>query len=146
MTRRTRTVLVASAALLTLLGSPAAAAPACDRGCAVAAVDGYVRALVTHDAAAVALHPRATRVEAGLPTGFSGEQIRRDLEHGPQYRLIRGVRDVRYAVEGATVTADFVLDVGPPGLAVTTAAVHETFVLDRGLIRTIVADVAIGAR
>lgn len=135
-------VLVPIAATLALTG---AAAPSCDDTCRVDAARAYVSALVTHDPVDVPLHPEATRVEAGLPTGFSGEQIRADLRFGPQYRVIQRVRDEFYAVDGDVVTADFVLDVGLPGLPLTSARVHETFTLDTGQLRTIVADIALGS-
>ena len=107
----------------------------------IAAAASYVAALVDHDPSSVPLHPAATRVENGVPTGFSGPQIRFDLAHGPQYRVIERVRDERYRRTGDTVTADYLLDVGV-GTQLTTARVHETFGLVNGLIKTIVADIA----
>jgi hypothetical protein len=74
---------------------------------------------------------------------FSGAQIRADLRFGPQYRVIQGVRDEHYSVDGDVVTADFTLDVGLLGVAPTSARVHETFTLDGGPLRTIVADITI---
>jgi len=130
-------VLAAAAALG---GTPAAAAPACDDGCRIDAARAYVEALATHDASDVPLHPDATRVEAGIQTGFSGEQIRSDLEHGPQYRVIEGVRDARFVADGETVVADFALDLVTP---VVGSRVHEVFTFEGGRIRTIVADIAL---
>jgi hypothetical protein len=124
------------------------AAPAHDRTAApadhqIAAAASYVAALVDHNPSSVPLHPTATRVENGVPTGFSGPQIRFDLEHGPQYRVIQRVRDERYRRTGATVTADYLLDIGVGvGAQLATARVHETFELVNGLIKTIVADIA----
>ncbi len=109
-------------------------------------VDGaraYVAALVDHDPSEVPLHPRATRVEAGLQTGFSGEQIRTDLRYGPQYRVIAGVRDAEYRTEGDVVVADYLLDVALLGIPLTTVRIHETFAFEDGLIRRIVADIAL---
>lgn len=103
----------------------------------------YVAALVDHDPAGVPLHPRAVRFEEGVQTGFSGPQIRFDLRFGPQYRVINGVRDERYTVTGDVVTADYVLDVGAPGVPLTTARVHETFAFDGGRIATIVAEITL---
>jgi hypothetical protein len=100
-----------------------------------------VAALVDHDPSSVPLHPAATRVENGVPTGFSGPQIRSDLEYGPQYRVIQRIRDERYRRTGDTVTADYLLDVGV-GAQLATARVHETFELVNGLIKTIVAAIA----
>jgi hypothetical protein len=130
-------ILAASAALG---GTPAAAAPACDDDCRIGAARTYVEALATHDASAVPLHAEATRVEAGIQTGFSGEQIRFDLENGPQYRVIEDVRDARFTTDGETVVADFELDLVAPAVG---ARVHEVFTFEGEEIRTIVADIAL---
>lgn len=135
-------VPVVLAAAAALGGSPAAAAPACDDACRIDGARAYVEALATHDASAVPLHPEVTRVEAGIQTGFSGEQIRFDLEHGPQYRVIEEVRDARYTADGDTVIADFTLDLVAP---VVGARVHEVFTFEGDQIRTIVADIALTA-
>lgn len=128
------------AALLTAAGPPP---PACDDTCRIGAARAYLDALVSHDPSAVPLHPAATRTEAGLPTGFSGAQIRADLRYGPQYRVITGVRDARFTAHGDQVIAEFTLELFPP---VIGARVHEVFTLDDGLITTIVADIAVVAR
>jgi hypothetical protein len=133
---------VVLAAVAALAGTPAAAAPACDDDCRIDSARAYVEALATHDASAVPLHPEATRVEAGIQTGFSGEQIRFDLEHGPQYRVIEAVRDAQFTAEGDTVTADFALDLVVP---VVGSRVHEVFTFEGERIRTIVADIALTA-
>jgi hypothetical protein len=131
---------VVLAAVAALGGTPAAAAPACNDDRRIDAARAYVEALATHDAADVPLHPEATRVEAGIQTGFSGEQIRFDLEHGPQYRVIEEVQDARFAADGETVVADFALDLVTPAVG---SRVHEVFTFEGGQIRTIVADIAL---
>jgi hypothetical protein len=131
---------VVLAAIAALGGTPAAAATACDDDCRIGAARAYVEALASHDASAVPLHPKATRVEAGIQTGFSGEQIRFDLENGPQFRLIEEVRDAQFRAEGETVVADFELDLVAPAVG---ARVHEVFTFEGEQIRTIVADIAL---
>ena len=128
------------AAIAALGGTPAAAAPACHDDCRIGAARAYVEALASHDASAVPLHPDATRVEAGIQTGFSGEQIRFDLEHGPQFRLIEEVRDAQFRAEGETVVADFELDLIAPAIG---SRVHVVFTFEGEQIRTIVADIAL---
>jgi hypothetical protein len=136
-----RTIIpVVLAAVAALGATPAAAATACDDACRIDGARAYVEALATHDASAVPLHPEATRVEAGIQTGFSGEQIRFGLEHGPQYRVIEAVRDARFTAEGDTVTADFELDLVVP---LVGSRVHEVFTFEDNRIRTIVADIAL---
>jgi hypothetical protein len=140
---RRAVIPVVLAAVAALTGAaPAAAAPSCDDDCRIQAARAYVEALVSHDASEVPLHPDATRVEAGIQTGFSGEQIRFDLEHGPQFRLIKAVRDARFTTEGETVVADFALELVAP---VVGSRVHEVFTFSGGEIRTIVADIALTA-
>lgn len=126
-------------------GTGVASASTCDDACRVDGARAYVAALADHDPSAVPFHPDATRVEAGLPTGFSGDQLRADLRFGPQYRIIRAVSDETYHVRGdGVVVAEFTLSVGAGPVGLTTARVHETFRYDDGLIREIVADIRIG--
>lgn len=126
-------------------GAGVASASTCDDACRVDGARAYVAALVDHDPSAVPFHPDATRVEAGLPTGFSGDQLRADLRYGPQYRIIRGVSDETFRVRAdGVVVADFTLSVGVGPVGLTTARVHETFRYESGLIREIVADIRIG--
>lgn len=126
-------------------GAGVASASTCDDACWVDGARAYVAALVDHDPSAVPFHPAATRVEAGLPTGFSGDQLRADLRYGPQYRIIRGVSDETFRVRAdGAVAADFTLSVGVGPVGLTTARVHETFRYESGLIREIVADIRIG--
>ena len=140
---RRAVIPVVLAAIAALGGTPAAAAPACDDDCRIGAARAYVEALASHDASAVPLHPEATRVEAGIQTGFSGEQIRFDLEHGPQFRLIEEVRDAQFRAEGETVVADFELDLVAPAVG---SRVHEVFTFEGEQIRTIVADITLTVR
>ncbi len=126
-------------------GAGVASASTCDDACRVDGARAYVAALADHDPSEVPFHPDATRVEAGLPTGFSGDQLRADLRFGPQYRIIRAVSDETYRVRGdGVVVAEFTLSVGAGPIGLTTARVHETFRYDDGLIREIVADIRIG--
>ncbi|WP_226357449.1 hypothetical protein [Pseudonocardia sp. ICBG601] len=126
-------------------GAGVASASTCDDACRVDGARAYVAALADHDPSAVPFHPHATRVEAALPTGFSGDQLRADLRFGPQYRIIRAVSDETYRVRGdGVVVAEFTLSVGAGPIGLTTARVHETFRYEDGLIREIVADIRIG--
>ena len=143
--RHTLLVPVTSLVVLAGTAAPALAAPDCEDACRVDGARAYVAALADHDPSDVPFHPEATRVEAGIPTGFSGDQMRADLRYGPQYRVIRGISDESYTVRGdGVVVAEFTLDVGAGPLGLRTARVHETFRYDGGLIREIVADIRIG--
>ena len=145
---RTHRCLLPTLVVLLLLTAGAGAgyaAPSCDDACRVEGARAYVAALASHDPSEVPFHPAATRVEAGLQTGFSGDQMRADLRYGPQYRVIRGISEQVYTVrDDGVVVADLVLDVGVGPVGIASARVHETFRYDDGLIREIVADIRIG--
>lgn len=87
----------------------------------------YLDALLSHDGSSVPYAPDAVRHEMGLKTGFSGNHLRRSLSRGPQYRLIRAIRDIEWSVDGDDVTADYLLDAGLFGRTLTTVRVNEIF-------------------
>ncbi|MCH9729054.1 MAG: hypothetical protein K0U84_05135 [Actinomycetia bacterium] len=96
----------------------------------IAAAQAYIDALVTHDAAAVPFAPGCTRVEVGLKTGFSGNHLRRSLDRGMQYRVIKSVTVPEFTIAGDTVRARFDL-VTKPTLAGRRVGAHidETFLI-----------------
>lgn len=87
----------------------------------------YLDALLSHDGSSVPFAPDAVRHELGIKTGLSGNHLRRSLSGGPQYRLIRAVRAVRWTVDGDDLTADYLLDAGAFGTDLVTVRVVETF-------------------
>ncbi|RVW00232.1 hypothetical protein [Rhodococcus xishaensis] len=89
----------------------------------------YVAALLSHDGESVPYAPNAVRYEMGLKTGRSGNHLRRSLSRGPQFRVIRAIRDETYRVEGDEVVVDYLIDAGLFGRTLVTAHVHETFVI-----------------
>ncbi|RVW08516.1 hypothetical protein EGT67_16540 [Prescottella agglutinans] len=91
------------------------------------AARSYVAALLSHDGDSVPYAPNAVRYEVGLKTGFSGNHLRRSLSRGPQFRVIRAVRQETYRVEGDDVIAEYLIDAGVFGRTLATAHVHETF-------------------
>ncbi|WP_072690231.1 hypothetical protein [Rhodococcus marinonascens] len=95
----------------------------------------YLNALLSHNGNSVPIEPSAVRYEAGLKTAFSGNHLRRSLSGGPQYRLIRLIRDCAWSVEGDDVTADYLLDAGLFGHTLVTVRVVETFRIPRGDLR-----------
>ena len=96
----------------------------------IAAAQAYIDALVSHDADKVPFAPGCTRVEFGVKTGFSEDHLRRSLNRGPQYRVIRGTSAPEFTVEGDVVRAKFDL-VTKPSLAGRRVGAHinETFVV-----------------
>lgn len=101
----------------------------------------YIDALVHHDASAVRFTPDATRIEFGIQTGFNGPQLTADLNHGLQYRIIEGVRDLVMTDAGDTVRTRYLLDTAIGGQRLMTVSIVETFVLENGAIARIHADV-----
>jgi hypothetical protein len=96
----------------------------------IAAAQAYIDALVSHDADKVPFAPGCTRTESGIKTGFSGDHLRRSLNRGPQYRLIRETTLPEFTVHGDVVRARFDL-VTKPSLAGRRvgARVDEKFVI-----------------
>lgn len=96
----------------------------------IAAARAYIEALVSHDADKVPFAPGCTRIEFGVKTGFSGEHLRRSLNGGPQYRVIREASVPEFTVDGDTVRARFTL-MTKPSLAGRRvgARVDETFLI-----------------
>ncbi|MGG7104096.1 hypothetical protein V2B23_25000 [Rhodococcus sp. 24CO] len=101
----------------------------------------YIDALVSHDVTDVHFAPDATRVEAGIQTGFSGPQLSADLDYGVQYTVIQSVRDLRMTEDGDVVTAVYLLDAGVADTRLMTVEIRETFEIRDGLIHVIVADI-----
>jgi hypothetical protein len=134
-------VVALAAAALTSAGiTTAAATPGAPRSREEIART-YLDALVTHDAGAVPFADDCTRVEDGLPTGFSGPQLTHDLEHGAQYSVIQAIHDIRLSTAGDTVTARYLLDSGIGGNRLITVDITETFVVTGGLIHRIEATI-----
>lgn len=96
----------------------------------IAAAQAYIDALVSHDADKVPFAPDCTRVEVGLKTGFSGNHLRRSLNRGPQYRVIRATTVPEFTVDGDVVRARFDLETKPSiGGRRVGAHIDETFVI-----------------
>lgn len=96
----------------------------------IAAAQAYISALVNHDADKVPFAPGCTRIEFGVKTGFSGDHLRRSLNRGPQYRVIRETTVPEFTVEGDVVRARFDL-MTKPSVAGRRVGAHidETFVI-----------------
>ena len=156
----TMVVVGGLAALLGLSGaSSAAAAPAryaaaepapCATGAqARPAADAYLDALLSHNASAVPFAPDVLRVENGLVTGRTGEEIRTDLNTSGKYKIITGLRDRKYTEGGpsadGTVTenVDYRLDVGVVGTTLLTVRVRERFDVRCGQITYINATIGL---
>ena len=96
----------------------------------IAAAQAYISALATHRADDVPFAPGCTRVEVGLKTGFSGNHLRRSLNRGLQYRVIRDVTAPEFTVDGDTVRARFELSTKPSLAGRRVGArVDETFLI-----------------
>lgn len=76
----------------------------------IAAANAYIDALVTHEADAVPFTAECVRIEQGVKTGFSGDHLRRSLNNGPQFKVIRAASNREFRVEGDDVVASFVIE------------------------------------
>jgi hypothetical protein len=99
----------------------------------IAVAQAYINALASHRADDVRFAPDCTRVEAGLKTGFSGDQLRRTLNTGRQYRVIRSVSQPEFTVTGDEVRAKFQLSTKPSLAGRRVGAnIDETFLIPAG--------------
>ena len=103
------------------------AIPDADR---IAAAQAYISALADHQADGIPFAPGCTRVESGLKTGFSGNHLRRSLNRGIQYKVIKAVTTPEFTIDGDTVRARFDLSTKPT-LAGRRVGAHidETFLV-----------------
>jgi hypothetical protein len=96
----------------------------------IAAARAYIEALASHKADDVPFAPDCTRIEFGLKTGFSGDQLRRSLNRGPQYLVIKAVSEPVFTVNGDEVRAQFELITKPTLAGRRVAArIDETFLI-----------------
>jgi hypothetical protein len=110
----------------------------------IAVARAYIEALASHRADDVRFAPDCTRIEAGMKTGFSGAQLRRTLNHGRQYRVIRSVSEPEFTVTGDEVRAKFQLSTKPSLVGRRVGAnIDETFLIPAsdGLIHHIRAHI-----
>lgn len=73
----------------------------------IAAAAAYLDAIVSHRGDDVPFTDDCVRIENGLKTGFSGNHLRRSLNRGPQYRIIKATTDRTFTVDGDHVRAEF---------------------------------------
>jgi hypothetical protein len=110
----------------------------------IAAAQAYIDALISHDASAVPFATDCVRIEVGLKTGFSGEHLRRSLNGGPQYRVIKSATVPEFTVDGDEIRARFDLAT-KPSIAGKRVGAHidETFLIPAsdGLIHHIRAGI-----
>ena len=110
----------------------------------IAAAQAYIDALISHDADAVPFAPNCVRIEVGLKTGFSGDHLRRSLNGGPQYRVIKSATVPEFTVDGDEVRARFDLATRPSVAGKRVGAhIDETFLIPAsdGLIHHIRANI-----
>jgi hypothetical protein len=96
----------------------------------IAAAQAYIDALVSHDADKVPFARGCTRIEVGLKTGFNANHLRRSLNRGLQYRVIRDTTLPEFTVEGDSVRARFDLFTKPAFAGRRVGAhIDETFLI-----------------
>lgn len=129
----TATLAVLGASPATAAGPSRAAGAVCTPSNARAAADAYLASLTSHDASAVPFAPDVLRIENGLVTGRSAEEIRDNLNTSWTYRIISGLRNHVYtagavAPDGTTgIDVRYTLDIGSPKLTLLSVGVQEHF-------------------
>ena len=73
----------------------------------IAAASAYLDSIVSHRGDDVPFTHDCVRIENGLKTGFSGNHLRRSLNRGPQYRIIKATTDRTFTIDGDHVRAAF---------------------------------------
>jgi hypothetical protein len=104
----------------------------------IAAAQLYIDALANHRGDDVPFAPDCVRFEMGIKTGFSGNHLRRSLNRGPQFRIIKECTPPKFEVDGDRVRAQFDV-ITKPTLAGRRVCSHidETFLIVDGTIRHI---------
>ncbi len=107
-----------------------------EREAVIAAAEQYLfHGLVEHDPDKVPLAPNAVRTEQGHNTGDSGEAIAKSLR-ADIMNVIRGIRNVRWIVEGDQAVAWYELDTNRSD---TPVLIAERFRVVDGLVTEIEA-------
>lgn len=111
------------------------------RECVISVATTYIDALVSHDPSNVPLADNAERWENGVNTGANGEAIREGLKNDYRFKVIEGVRNVQWMVDGNQAIAYYLLDTYIPHTTIHTATTHiaERFVVNNGKIDEIEA-------
>jgi len=127
-------------AVIPVLAAAALAAPASAADCTparqLAAADAYIAALGDRAlAGAVPFAPNAVRFENGLQTGFSGEQLRGDLDRHLQYSIMDAPRvTARTVAPGGDhdlLNYRFIVPVRIAGQRIVDAPTDEDFRIPR---------------
>ena len=146
------TLAAAAAACALIAPATATAAPSCGATQQIAAADAYIAALGDRRKAAdVPFARHAVRYENGLQTGFSGEQMRHDLDLHLQYSVMDApiVTDRQSVVGGNPdlLRYKFIVPVVIAGAHLVDAPTVETFVIPRAtcLISRIDATISMAA-
>jgi len=96
----------------------------------IAAAQAYISALASHRGDDVPFAPNCVRFELGIKTGRSGDHLRRSLNNGPQFKLIREVSTPEFTVDGDQIRAVFELSTKPSLFGRRVGAkVDETFLI-----------------
>jgi hypothetical protein len=124
------------ALLCTLLCTPLRAW-SCDDPCKVQVAQSYIDALLSHDASGIPLADHVRRLENNKVNADGATALRQSLNKGAQYRLIRGIRDLRWFVAGNDVFAIYTVDAGLSTGTLASGRTFERFRIENGLITQI---------
>jgi hypothetical protein len=101
------------------------------RECVVAAATAYLDGIVAHNSDNIPLAETAQRWENGINTANNAEKLRYSINNDLGIKLVRGLRELRWVVEGNQAVGFFVMDSVFP---MTSTHIIERFQVENGLI------------
>ena len=101
------------------------------RECVVAAATAYLNGIVAHDPTNIPLAENAQRWENGINTAANAEKLRYSIKNDFGIKSVRGIRELRWIVEGNQAVGFFLMDSVFP---ITTTHIAERFQVENGMI------------
>lgn len=111
------------------------------RECLITIASSYLKALTSHDPSNVPFADNVQRWENGVNTASGAENIREGLRNDSGYKLIQGLREIHWLVDGNQVIAYYLIDTALPYAQFHFGTTHitERFQIDKGKITQIEA-------
>lgn len=109
------------------------------RECVISATTAYLNGIVAHDPANIPFADNVQRWENGVNTAMNAEQLRNSIKNDIGIKSVKGIRDLKWYVDGSDAIAFFVLDAVIPGtnIYVGTTHIFERFHVENGLINEV---------
>jgi hypothetical protein len=109
------------------------------RECVISAATAYLNGIVAHDPANIPFADNVQRWENGVNTAMNAEQLRNSIKNDAGIKLVKGIRDLKWYVDGEDAIAFFVMDAAIGKSYVGTTHIFERFHVENGLISEVEA-------